>query len=31
MQDALSAANAALRERFGSVALPENVAPSKIA
>ena len=30
-QDALGAANAALRERFGSAALPENIAPSQIA
>ncbi|HWE43589.1 MAG TPA: hypothetical protein VG432_13855 [Gemmatimonadaceae bacterium] len=29
-QDALSAANAALRERFGTVALPENIAPSAV-
>jgi len=28
VQDALAAANASLRERFGTVALPENVAPS---
>jgi hypothetical protein len=31
VQDALSAANVALRERFGTVTLPENVAPSQIA
>jgi hypothetical protein len=30
-QDALAAANAALRERFGTPALPEDVAPSRIA
>ena len=31
VQDALSAANTALRERFGTVVLPENIAPSRIA
>ena len=30
VQDALSAANAALRERFGTVTLPENIAPSAV-
>lgn len=30
VQDALAAANASLRERFGTVALPENVAPSAV-
>lgn len=30
VQDALSAANAALRERFGTVELPEDIAPSAI-
>lgn len=29
-QDALSAANTALRERFGTVTLPENIAPSAV-
>jgi hypothetical protein len=29
-QDALAAANAALRERFGSATLPENIAPSAL-
>jgi len=29
-QDALAAANASLRERFGTVALPENIAPSAV-
>ena len=31
VQDALAAANAGLRERFGTVDLPENIAPSRIA
>ena len=30
VQDALSAANTALRDRFGTVALPENIAPSAV-
>jgi hypothetical protein len=30
VQDALSAANVALRERFGTVTLPENIAPSAV-
>jgi hypothetical protein len=30
VQDSLSAANAALRERFGTVTLPENIAPSAV-
>ena len=30
VQDSLSTANAALRERFGTVTLPENVAPSAV-